>query len=210
MSTADILINSGYLLTLIALSIKEVLWLRVVLTCSHCMIFVNNFFISGNYTTAKWNMVFIAINIIQIIKIYNDRKPRLIPDQFKDLYNEIFGDFTSKEFLYFIQMGDVHKVSDKKIIDFGSKQEDLLLILNGSASVKREEQMLATLNRGQFIAEISFLTSQPASADVYAEETLEYISWNQNKIKAIKESNNPFWVKLNSVLTNDLTTKISK
>ena len=44
MSTADILINSGYLLTLIALSIKEVLWLRVVLTCSHCMIFVNNFF----------------------------------------------------------------------------------------------------------------------------------------------------------------------
>ena len=208
--SASILINIAYLLTFIALSIKEVLWLRIVLTCSHSMIFVNNYYFANNYNIAMWNFVFITVNIFQIIKIHYDRKPVIIPEEIKDLYDNIFNDFTSKEFLYFIQLGEICKISNEKIITLGDLQEDLLLILDGSVSVKRDSIELTTLNRGQFIAEISFLTGQPASADVYVKDSLKYIKWNQNKIKAIKKSNNAFWIKLNNVLTNDLTLKIVK
>ena len=38
---------------------------------------------------------------------------------------------------------------------------------------------------------------------------LKYIKWDQQKIKAIKLSNHAFWIKLNSVLTNDLTRKVT-
>ena len=204
-----ILVNLAYLMTFTALSIREVLWLRVILACSHSMIFINNYYYAQNYNVAIWNFVFIVVNIIQVIRIYDDRKPRLIPDDFKDLYENIFSELTSKEFLYFIKLGEVKRVSSKKIISLGERQRDLLLVLRGAASVKREESSIATLKRGQFIGEISFLTDQPASADVYAHEELEYIKWDQEKIRAIKVSNSLFWTKLNSVLTNDLTLKVT-
>ena len=204
-----ILVNAAYLMTFTALSIKEVLWLRLILVCSHSMIFINNYYYSQNYNVAIWNFIFIIVNLIQVARIYDDRKPRLIPSEMKDLYDDVFGQFTSKEFVYFMQLGEKETVSNKKIIALGSHQRDLLLILDGTASVMRENSKVASLQRGQFIGEISFLTEQPASADVYANDSLEYIKWDQSKIRMIKISNNAFWSKLNTVLTNDLTLKIT-
>jgi len=203
-----ILVNAAYLMTFTALSIKEVLWLRIILASSHLMIFTNNYYYAQNYNVAIWNFIFIVVNLIQVVRIYDDRKPRLIPEEFKDLYNSIFKELTSKEFLYFLQLGEKVEVSDCKVISSGEYQHELLLILDGDALVTRGSTELAKLKRGQFIGEISFLTEQPASADVSA-KNLKYIKWNQNKIKAIKRSNNSFWIKLNSVLTNDLTKKVT-
>ena len=205
-----ILINLAYLMTFTALSIKEVLWLRIILACSHSMIFINNYYYAGNYNVAIWNSIFIIVNLVQVFRIYDDRKPRLIPDELKDFYDGIFNEFSPKEFLYFMQLGEIVKNTDKKIISSGDYQRELLLILNGTASVRREDVNIASLKRGQFIGEISFLTDQPASADVYAgKDELKYIKWDQQKIKAIKLSNHAFWIKLNSVLTNDLTRKVT-
>ena len=44
----------------------------------------------------------------------------------------------------------------------------LALILSGGVSVVRGEWEVAELTRGSFIAEISFLSGDPASADVIA------------------------------------------
>lgn len=204
-----ILINAAYLMTFTALSIKEVLWLRVILACSHSMIFINNYYYAQNYNVAIWNFIFILVNVIQVIRIYDDRKPRMIPDEMKDLYEGVFADFTSKEFLYFMQLGKIEVANNAKLIGLGEHQRDLLLILNGDAFVSREDCKIASLKRGQFIGEISFLTEQPASADVYSKGNIEYIKWDQSKIRAIKISNHAFWSKLNTVLTNDLTSKIT-
>ena len=203
-----ILVNLAYLMTFTALSIKEVLWLRVILACSHSMIFINNYYYAQNYNVAIWNFVFIIVNLIQVARIYDDRKPRLIPGEFEDLYNDIFNELTSKEFLYFLQLGEKGEVSDCKVISAGEHQLELLLILEGDALIERDGIEVAKLKRGQFIGEISFLTGQPASANVSVEH-LKYIKWDQNKIKAIKMSNNSFWIKLNTVLTNDLTKKVA-
>ena len=196
-------------MTFTALSIKEVLWLRVVLACSHSMIFINNYYYAQNYNVAVWNFIFILVNIIQVVRIYDDRKPRMIPEDMEDLYRGIFSDFSSKEFLYFMYLGEKEIINKQKLISLGNRQKELLLVLNGDALVMREGKHLAKLNRGKFLGEISFLTDQPASADVYAKDELQYIKWDQSKIRAIKISNNAFWAKLNSVLTNDLTSKIT-
>ena len=208
-SITFILVNLAYLMTFTALSIKEVLWLRVVLACSHSMIFINNYYYAQNYNVAVWNFIFILVNVIQVVRIYDDRKPRMIPEDMEDLYRGIFSTFTSKEFLYFMNLGEKEIINKQKLISLGDHQKDLLLVLKGDALVMREGKHLAKLNRGKFLGEISFLTDQPASADVYAKDELQYIKWDQSKIRAIKISNNAFWAKLNSVLTNDLTSKIT-
>ena len=206
-----ILVNAAYLMTFTALSIKEVLWLRIILASSHLMIFTNNYYYAQNYNVAIWNFIFIIVNLIQVVRIYDDRKPRFIPDEIKDLYDGIFSDFSPKEFLYFMQLGEIEEVGkNQKIIAMGEHQLDLLLILEGGAVVSRDGVDIAHLNRGQFLGEISFLTNQPASANVTSGHSgLKYIKWDQSKIKTIKISNHTFWSKLNSVLTNDITLKIT-
>ena len=48
-------------------------------------------------------------------------------------------------------------------------RENLLLVLDGISCVEFDGKKIAFLDRGSFIAEISFLTGEPASAYVRAD-----------------------------------------
>ena len=80
-------------------------------------------------------------------------------------------------------MGTINKVSDILLIKQGEHQKEISMILSGLVDVKKDDIQIAALVRGSFIAEMSFLTGKAASADVYANGTVRYISWNQKKLK---------------------------
>ena len=205
-----LLINLGYGIVFLALAIKEVLWLRITLSIAQSIILYNNLYIAESYITASWNSVFVLVNIVQVIIIYNDRKPRFIPDEYLDLYDGIFKTFSSKEFLYLLNMGNVIEVRNESLITSGNKQDDLLLMLDGTCSIKRDGVNIANLTRGQFVGELSFITSQPASADVQAEGKVKYLAWNQSQVKTIKNTNPAFYSKFHHALTEDIANKMMK
>ena len=168
--TEFIIVNIGYGFAFIALAIKEVLWLRVILTASFiCRLFYSYYF-TQNSNVAFWYFLFIIVNIIMIIKIIDERRSRFIPHEIKDIKNTIFKKLTSKEFLYLWSLGVIKTVENETIIDNGIKQKKLMFILSGKAFVKDKNKLLAELERGQFIAEMSFLTNQPTSAQVMTKE----------------------------------------
>ena len=116
MDSGLLILNLGYSLMFIALAIHEILWLRCTLTFAQATLFIYNIFISSNYNIAFWMCVFIIVNTIQIVRIINERRPRLIPDELKDLYDGIFTELTSKEFLYFWNMGTLKEISNDYFI----------------------------------------------------------------------------------------------
>ena len=201
-------INLGYGIVFLALAIKEVLWLRITLTIAQGIIMYNNVFIGENYITAGWNLVFVLVNVVQIAIIYHDRKPRFIPDEYMDIYKGVFSSMTSREFLYLLRMCELIKSDSKTIIIAGENQTDLLFMLNGNCIVTKEEDTIATIKRGQFIGELSYITSQPASATVTADGQISYLSWNQEQMKTIKHTNPSFYAKFHHTLTRDIANKI--
>ena len=67
--TIDILfLHTSYLLTLIALTIREILWLRIVLTVAQHGHLVHSY-LNGDINKGTWTVIFILINIIQILII---------------------------------------------------------------------------------------------------------------------------------------------
>lgn len=172
MDSGLLLLNLGYGLMFIALAIHEILWLRCTLTFAQVTLFIYNIFVSNNYNIAFWMCLFVIVNTIQIVRIINERRPRFIPEELIDLYDGIFSELTSKEFLYFWNMGTLKEVTDEYFIRSGQTQENLLLVLDGIACVEFDGKKIAILDRGSFIAEISFLTGEPASADVRADGQL--------------------------------------
>ena len=208
MEQSLIILNIGYALTFVALAIREVLWLRSTLTAAQISLFVYHFFYANNQTAAFWTAVFVFVNTYNIIKIILERRPKLIPDEIRDLYEGIFKNLTTREFLYFWNMGTIKSVKNNYLIHSGEHQNNLLLVLSGSAHVEVNGNIIANLNRGAFIAEISFLSGEPASADVRANEELIFISWRSERLKNMQHDNPEFWMKLQHALSEDLIKKV--
>ena len=203
-----IILNLGYALTFIALAIREVLWLRVTLTAAQISLFTYHYYYADNQSAAFWTAIFVIVNSYNIIKIILERRPKIIPDEIRDLYDGIFSNLTTLEFLYFWNMGTIRSVKDEFLIHSGEKQNNLLLVLSGTANVEVNGKPIANLDRGAFIAEISFLTGEPASADVHAIDELIFISWRSERLKNMQHENPAFWMKLQHALSEDLIKKV--
>ena len=68
--TPDILLlHTSYFITLIALAIREILWLRIILTISQ-LGHLSHSYMNLDFNKGIWIIIFIIINIIQIIIIY--------------------------------------------------------------------------------------------------------------------------------------------
>ena len=208
MDQSVIILNLGYALTFIALAIREVLWLRVTLTAAQISLFTYHYYYADNQSAAFWTAIFVIVNSYNIIKIILERRPKIIPDEIRDLYDGIFSNLTTREFLYFWNMGTIKSVKDEFLIHSGEKQNNLLLVLSGTANVEVNGKPIAKLDRGAFIAEISFLSGEPASADVHVTDELIFISWRSERLKNMQHENPAFWMKLQHALSEDLIKKV--
>ena len=85
---ALIVTNFGYLLTFIALAIKEIYWLRIILTLAQISQLTHAYIVNDQYK-GFWTFIFVVINVYQIIILYLDRRDLPIPEEIKDLYENI-------------------------------------------------------------------------------------------------------------------------
>ncbi|MEE2858268.1 MAG: cyclic nucleotide-binding domain-containing protein [Candidatus Neomarinimicrobiota bacterium] len=206
--TLDVIfLHCSYLLTLLALSIRGILWLRIVLTVSQCGHLINAY-MNDDINKGGWTIIFIIINLVQIMIIFRERRELFIPEQIRDLYENIFHTKTSREFLHFWDKGELMHVDNKTLISQGDNQENLMLVLNGTAEVIRNDKKIATLERGQFIAEISYITGKPASADVLVSNDLTYYIWDKKSLSELRKKNSNIMRKLDHILTLDMAGKL--
>jgi len=197
----------GYLFTFLALSVKDMLRLRIILAVAQILAGLYQAQI-GRYDVVLWNGVFTVVNVYHIIRIINERKIIFVPHEIKDIYENIFSDFTTKEFMNFWNLGIYKDSNDSLLIKEGEKQNHLYLIIDGQVTVKRNDKILNSLGRGKFVAEMSLITNEPATADIYSDKKMKYICWNQDELKHFQVSNKDLWIKLHNILSKDLINKI--
>ena len=209
MPTDILIVNTSYLLTFIALAVREMLWLRIILTIAQFG-HLSHAYLNLDYSKGFWTTIFVMINIYQIIILYLDRRNINIPDEIIDLYNNIFHTKSKREFLKFWDAGKVCQIEDDTIIRRGDKQSDLMMILNGTAKVIRDNKEIAELQRGQFIAEISYITGNPVSADVKVDGELLFYNWNRNTLNKLRKTDPATMGKLDRILTLDMANKLTR
>lgn len=200
-------LNIGYGLGIIALVIKDVLWLRAILAISQFSL-ATTALLMHNHNAAFWNMTFVVINLYHVVRIIRERRPIELPAELNDLYERIFPSMSKKEFFYFWQIGNTCRVIDELLIREGERQENVSLILSGKVDIIKAHGKIAELSRGSFVAEMSFLTGDPASADVRAAGAVELISWPQEKLRGLKQLNSGLYMKIQHILGKDLAGKV--
>ena len=211
MDIGSLLLNIGFLFNLIALAFREILWIRILLTLGYFLRFITQSYIEQNMNSSFWMIVFVIINLYQIIRIINERRKRYIEPKIFDIYESVFNSLTSFEFLTFWKMGIIKNVENgTTIIEKDKKLNSILLLINGKVNVKSNGRTIAYLPRGSFIGEISYITKEGASADVIADGDATYIEWTNKKLINIQLSKKIFWTKIQNILLNDLIIKLKR
>lgn len=92
---------------------------------------------------------------------------RLQLDTLKQMY--VFSDLTMQELLRVMDVVRIEDCSDgEELIREAEQGNSLYIILQGSFSVERHEQVITTLSRGNHFGEMSLLSNAPRSATVRA------------------------------------------
>lgn len=202
-----LLINGGYGLMLIALVARDVLWLRCLLGGAQSLLGAYAVH-TQNVPMAFWNFVFVGINILRVIGLAAERRPVRLPRDLELIYRQVFAAMTRREFLLLWEMGSPREVEGRQLIRAGEAQNELVLLLDGEVVVRKEGKDLARLGRGKFVAEMSFVTGEPASADVLAHGRVRVIAWPQEKLRSLEQLNPALLVKLQKILARDLSQKV--
>lgn len=204
-----IILNVSYILVTIGLLVRDILLLRIMIAVSEGLI-IGWALTVGNQVIAGWNALFLVINSVQIIRLIIERIPVELPEELKDIYTTVFNELKEREFLYFWNTGKTINVVNEFLCKENQCQDELMLILDGRVSVRKKGHEIAKLTRGSFVAEMSFLTGEPASADVVNEEKTRCIVWSKDKLKHLEQLNQALLMKLQVMLGKDLTYKLQK
>lgn len=215
---AKILLASSYFVNLVALLVRDMLWLRSILMGAQMLMMVSSVvrLLSPKAEESDAeifliaNFIFFIINAFQVIRLLLERRPISLPDNLREIYTNLFSVMSRREFLYFWNTGKVNEIKNDFMVQEGEVPKELILIVNGAVSIQKSGREIAKRKRGSFVAEMSFMTGEKASADARAIDTVEYIGWDQDKLSNLKLANPDLMIKIQAILGKDLTKKLKQ
>jgi hypothetical protein len=201
------------ILTLLAYLVKDILWLRLltVFACIAGIIF--NYFVPATplWAVINWNLVFMVINIVQILIIIKERSGVRFTDEEKELYETLFKSFAPFEFMKLLRLGKWLEAKKGQFLAIEQKPLDsVMLIYNGLVSVESKGRQIAQMKDGSLIGEISFITEGTATATVRALEPTRYLSWSKVDMHDLLNRNPNMRFAMEKVFSTELSKKLTR
>lgn len=194
---------------LCALAARDILWLRGTLVLAQGVLATYAWSI-GIPSVAAWNLLFVAINSVWVVKILHERRAVTVPENLRALYERHFFPLAPVEFLRWWSEGRREKRRDARLTAHGAFPNALYFLLGGTARVSRDGSHVTTLSPGHFVGEMSLITGRPASADVVGVDDVEVMRWPIQDLKALRERDPALWTRIQSVIGQDLVVKIQR
>ncbi|MBI2383087.1 MAG: cyclic nucleotide-binding domain-containing protein [Gammaproteobacteria bacterium] len=197
----------GYVFQLCALLVRDILWLRCLLGGGQVILSAYAYS-RGVFPIAFWNAVFVGINSAWVVRILRERREVRIPPELVPIYEQHFAALSPPEFLRLWSWGESGKAHDAQLVRQNERPGTLYFVLAGEASVRADGREVARVRPGQFLAEMSLLTGEPTTADVFALGEIEYRVWPAERLRELRRDKPVLWTKIQSVLGHDLVEKI--
>lgn len=203
-----VLVHTGYGLMLCALAARDILWLRGTLVLAQGLLAIYASRL-GVWSIATWNVVFVLINVTWVVKILRERRAVTLPDELRLLHERHFFALTPPEFLRWWRRGRREIVRGDRLTARGEYPDALVFVLSGRVRVTRDGEHVTDVVAGQFVGEMSLITGRPATADAEVTGEAEIVRWSIADLQALRRGDPAVWTRVQSVLGQDLVTKIS-
>lgn len=168
----------------LAYLVTKMVRLRVLtIVASFCTLPYFYFQLEPLWSALLWQSCFLLINLINLMVLYYNSLPLNMTEDEKRLQALVFRNISPREVRKLLDIGETLSIDvNKKFLDQGQENSDLFLLSKGSCKVFRDEKEIGYLHPGHFIGEMSFVSDQPVSADVVAEQSVEFVKWNKKDL----------------------------
>lgn len=212
MNLIDFFGHCAFALIAISYLVREIFWLRALSIISCIAGIAYNFFASPVplWTPIIWNIVFMIVNIVQLIIILQERRGIEFRNEEKEIYQMIFKSFSPLEFAKLMRVGKWLNIEQGATL-ITEKQETtfVYLIYNGQVSIIIGGKEVAKLKDGAFIGEMSFITGNPPSATAKTITPSRLIAWRKDELRDLLHRNPAMESTMHATLGADLSKKLA-
>jgi CRP-like cAMP-binding protein len=209
---ADYLVHFSNILLLISYSVRDILWLRwfaVAAALTNMPYFLLQHTVL--WPPILWALVFTAINLYQIARIYLERRPVVLSKDEKKLYDLGFSSLRPREFLSLALVGEwKDAVAGEKVLTEGEPVSCLCIPIAGSTEVRKQGSSLGTFKPGHIIGTALALTGAPSPVEATFTEPARYMRWPLQSLRAFMDKRPELRVALQGLVNRDLATKVER
>lgn len=209
-SVTDV-VHLANVLYLCSYVVRDILWLRVLTVMAGLSLLPYYWFCSGDplWAPIAWNALFTAVNLVQIARLVAERWPRALHGEQRELHERVFPDLTVGEFLRLVHAGTTRLVSrGERVVCRGEVVTAMMVLVRGAMAVKVDDRVIATLEPGQFVGEMSFISGDRASAEVVATADSRLLGWPQASLARLLDADAGLALKVRAVLGRDVVAKL--
>jgi hypothetical protein len=176
---ADYLAHLSNLLLLVSYSVRDILWLRWFAVAAAFI--VMPYYLMQPvvlWPPVFWGSVFAVINLLQIARIYAERRPVVLAPDEQRLYDLAFRTLRPREFVSLALLGEWRDAAGgEAIVEPGRPVDALAIAIVGSVQVRHGEHALGTLSPGEVIGTATVLLGEPAQIEARFVEPARYMRW---------------------------------
>ncbi len=205
------MVHVANVLYLCSYLVRDILWLRVLTIAAGLSLVPFYCQCSDHILWAPigWNAVFVTVNLVQIGILLRERRPRRLGSAEQELYDTVFADLAPGEFRKLMKVGQWRDIPTGSIIvERNSVVADMMVLKQGGLEVRVGDRVIARLQPGQFIGEMSFLSGEKATADVVATEASRLLVFSQADLNEFLERRAALAYKLRGILGRDVVAKL--
>ena len=210
--STDTLVHVGFFVFLVAFLVRDVLWLRVLAMLAYTVHILRVGFVGEDPFgyLMLWYATFVAINAGHAAwLIYERRLTRLRPAE-RSLAALAFPALDRGTLKRLLRAGEWRRLaSGEQLTRHGERPEILGVVLAGRIAVRDGETTIATIGPGHFVAEMSFITGAPATADTVAEGEVRLFQWDQATLARRCERDPALQTAIYTALGPDLVQKVA-
>ena len=207
---ADYLAHLSNILLLVSYSVRDILWLRWFAVAA-AFIVMPYYLVQPRvlWLPVFWGSVFAVINLVQIARIYVERRPVVLSPDEQRLYDLTFRSLRPREFLSLAQLGEWRSAAaGEPVLTLGKPVDALVIAIDGPVAVRRGEQVLGSIPPGQAVGIALALLGEPSPVDARFVEATLYMRWPLATLRTFIDQRPDLRDALQRAVNRDLAHKI--
>lgn len=212
MQLADYLVHLSNILLLVSYSVRDILWLRWF-AVGAALINIPYFLLQGTvlWPPVLWALVFTAINLFQITRIYLERRPVVLSEDERKLYDLGFQSIRPREFVALALVGEWKSAAPgETVVTEGEPISGVCIAIIGSAEVRKHGDHIGALRPGHIIGTALALSGAPSPVEIVFAEPARYMRWSLPDLRAFMDKRPELRVTLQQHVNRDLAGKLEK
>ncbi|MFT5225112.1 MAG: hypothetical protein ACI8XX_000859 [Polaribacter sp.] len=206
--TGEYIYSIAAVFSCLAFVLKNILWLRILFVLASIIYIVSGISL-GITSMIGWNSAYLIINLVHIAILALDRLTIALPAETVAVYHQHFSTISTREFKKLITTNEFCIYQNQMIVEENEFSDHLCIILNGAVHITKNGKKLATLQNGDFVGEMRFLTREAASANAYAENVVQCAYWTHSDLAKLKLKNAVVYDKFVAIIGCDLVRKLN-